>query len=160
MRSSLIDWKQYTCTNHREVVYIFAERLEGLWGNTYDNISCNCQPSLKSTVDCFTCFKLHIRFVLHRLDESECAAMENLSEDGFETWEKFGDWSTGSSEHWNEDHIDNSDFGDWASFKEGLSEVRSLAISSLLSQEGQMPDNHDRKVICILCLYFFYTIHS
>lgn len=83
--------------------------------------------------------------------------MENLCEDGFETWEKFGDWSTGSSEHCKEDHIDNSGFGDWASFKEGLSEVRSLAISSLLSQEGQMPDSHDRKVICVFIFTLYFS---
>lgn len=76
----------------------------------------------------------------------ECAAMEKLGEDGFERCEQFGDWS--SSEHWDEDHRDSSGFGDWASFKDGLSEESDSA--DLLSQEGQT-SGHEHKVI-------FYTL--
>lgn len=80
------------------------------------------------------------------LEKCECAAMENLSEDGLERCEEFGDWSTCSSEHWDEDHRDSSGFGDWTSFK-GLSEESDSAY--LLSQEGQT-SGHEHKVI-------FYT---
>ncbi|MCI4382718.1 hypothetical protein PGIGA_G00017970 [Pangasianodon gigas] len=73
----------------------------------------------------------------------ECAAMENLSEDGFERCEQFGDWSTCSSEHWDEDHRDSSGFGDWTSFKEDLSEESDSA--DLSSQEGQI-SGHEHKV--------------
>lgn len=76
--------------------------------------------------------------------KSECAVMENLIEDGFE---RFGDWSSYSPEHWNEDHKDSSAFGDWASFKEGLNEESDSA--DLSSWEGQTSD-HDHKVIFIL----------
>ncbi|XP_053488518.1 uncharacterized protein si:dkey-229e3.2 [Ictalurus furcatus] len=71
----------------------------------------------------------------------ECAAMEKLGEDGFERCEQFEDWS--SSEHWDEDHRDSSGFGDWASFKDGLSEESDSA--DLLSQEGQT-SGHEHKV--------------
>lgn len=73
--------------------------------------------------------------------------MENLSEDGLERCKEFGDWSTCSSEHWDEDHGDSSGFGDWTTFKEGLSEESDSVYLS--SQEGQTSD-HENKVI-------FYT---
>lgn len=74
----------------------------------------------------------------------EHAVMEKLSEDGFERCEQFGDWSTFSSEHWDEENGDSSGFGDWASFKEGLSE--ESASADLSSQEGQT-SGHEHKVI-------------
>ncbi|XP_060790185.1 uncharacterized protein si:dkey-229e3.2 isoform X2 [Neoarius graeffei] len=77
------------------------------------------------------------------LEKCECAAMENLSEDGLERCKEFGDWSTCSSEHWDEDHGDSSGFGDWTTFKEGLSEESDSVYLS--SQEGQTSD-HENKV--------------
>ncbi|KAG7328257.1 hypothetical protein KOW79_008201 [Hemibagrus wyckioides] len=64
--------------------------------------------------------------------------MENLSEDGFERGEQFGDWSTCSSGHWDEDHRDSSGFGNWASFKEGLGED----TADVSTQEGH---GHEHK---------------
>lgn len=82
-----------------------------------------------------------IRFLLHRLNESsvvlqcECAPMENLSEDGFERFEQFGDWSSSSSGHWDKNPRNSSGFGDWTSFKQGLNTATEDTAD--LSQEGQ-----------------------
>lgn len=143
MRS--FDWKQEAPTNHEGIVDGRAERLKGLWGRTYDNVSCY----YKTPVDTLTSFNLCITSLLHRLDERGesvkcvCAVMEDLTENDFERCEQFGDWSTFSSEHWDVNHRDSAGFGDWGSFNEGLSE--ESASADLSSQEEQI-SGHEHKV--------------
>uniref|UniRef100_A0A3B1JZE8 Si:dkey-229e3.2 n=1 Tax=Astyanax mexicanus TaxID=7994 RepID=A0A3B1JZE8_ASTMX len=55
---------------------------------------------------------------------SECAVLENLSEDGFHSCEGFADWSSYSPVHWNGNQEDSSNsFGDWSTFNSNLSKV-------------------------------------
>ncbi|XP_046710992.1 uncharacterized protein si:dkey-229e3.2 isoform X2 [Silurus meridionalis] len=72
------------------------------------------------------------------------AAMENFSEDGFESCEQFADWSTCSSEHWDENHRDGTGFGDWTSFKDAFSEESDSANVS--SQKGQTCIHADKNI--------------
>ncbi|KAK3537816.1 hypothetical protein QTP70_019237 [Hemibagrus guttatus] len=88
--------------------------------------------------------RLHLCSSSAARENERVVAMENLSEDGFERCEQFGDWSTCSSEHWDEDHRDSSGFGDWASFKEGLGEhIQDTADVS--TQEGNGHEHKEEK---------------
>ncbi|KAI5616759.1 hypothetical protein C0J50_23688 [Silurus asotus] len=70
--------------------------------------------------------------------------MENFSENGVESCEQFADWSTCSSENWDENHRDGTGFGDWTSFKDAFSEESDSANVS--SQKGQTCIHADKIV--------------
>ncbi|XP_007252599.3 uncharacterized protein si:dkey-229e3.2 [Astyanax mexicanus] len=74
---------------------------------------------------------------------SECAVLENLSEDGFHSCEGFADWSSYSPVHWNGNQEDSSNsFGDWSTFNSNLSKDKEPASSESPPEEGRSGHTH------------------